>query len=189
VLYETGESVLTSSPVIDSRRRKPREASNKDQSQEPASMSLFEESGTGRKGKASIKSQNRLTPAELQKLEQQREAETKNGYMRVCQLWPTMMLPNGSEGQAEAEREWLVEAEKLVEMFRSTRNLFTTSKVSCFIPMFLRSTKVYLKLGFRGMIPTKLRRKDIAQEDEDEMASRLHLNLGKAGVYYRHEPC
>jgi general transcription factor 3C polypeptide 3 (transcription factor C subunit 4) len=34
-----------------------------------------------------------------------------------------------SENQAEAEREWLFEAEKMVDTFRETRNLFLTSRV------------------------------------------------------------
>ncbi|KAI0031922.1 TPR-like protein [Vararia minispora EC-137] len=158
VLNEPRKALDLVYQVIDSRRRKPRETSGPNQSEESFSTSLFEEHR--RKDKSSIKGQNRLTPAQLQKLEQQREAETKEGYRRLCQLWPTMMLPDGAQGQAEAEREWLLEAEKLVEMFRSTRNLFTTSKV-----------------GFRGMIMRKPRRHKVAQEDEDEMASRLHLDL------------
>lgn len=32
--------------------------------------------------------------------------------------------------EGEAEREWLVEAEKLVETFRETRNLFNATRVS-----------------------------------------------------------
>jgi hypothetical protein len=41
-----------------------------------------------------------------------------------------MLLPQGAEGQELAEREWILEAEKLVDMFRETRNLFRTSRVS-----------------------------------------------------------
>jgi general transcription factor 3C polypeptide 3 (transcription factor C subunit 4) len=41
-----------------------------------------------------------------------------------------MLLPRGTDGQELAEREWLLEAEKLVDMFRETRNLFRTSRVS-----------------------------------------------------------
>jgi len=33
-------------------------------------------------------------------------------------------------GDPEAEKEWLVESERLVETFRETRNLFLTSRVS-----------------------------------------------------------
>ena len=41
------------------------------------------------------------------------------------ELWPGMLA-----GDFEAEKEWLIESEKLVETFRETRNLFLTSRVS-----------------------------------------------------------
>ena len=47
------------------------------------------------------------------------------GWHRVQDLWPRMLAD-----EAEAVREWLVEAEKLVESFRETRALFLTSRVS-----------------------------------------------------------
>jgi general transcription factor 3C polypeptide 3 (transcription factor C subunit 4) len=62
--------------------------------------------------------------AELKALEEQREREAILGYTRVEDLWPRML-----HGDAEAEREWMIEAEKLVEMFRETRNLFVTTRV------------------------------------------------------------
>jgi general transcription factor 3C polypeptide 3 (transcription factor C subunit 4) len=34
-------------------------------------------------------------------------------------------------GEKDLGREWLVEAEKLIDMFRETRNLFVTSRVRC----------------------------------------------------------
>lgn len=46
------------------------------------------------------------------------------GYHRVKEIWSKMLA-----GEEEATREWLVEAEKLVECFRETRNLFLTSRV------------------------------------------------------------
>ena len=48
------------------------------------------------------------------------------GYRRIRELWAGMM-----GGDEECEREWMVEAEKLVDMFRETRNLFLTSRVGC----------------------------------------------------------
>lgn len=39
------------------------------------------------------------------------------------------MLDENAEGHVEAEREWMFEAEKLVEMFRETRMLFLTVRV------------------------------------------------------------
>lgn len=41
-----------------------------------------------------------------------------------------MLLDEAADGHVEAEREWMLEAEKLVEMFRETRMLFLTSRVS-----------------------------------------------------------
>lgn len=41
------------------------------------------------------------------------------------ELWPRMLA-----GDPEAEKEWLIESERLVETFRETRNLFLTSRVS-----------------------------------------------------------
>ena len=56
-----------------------------------------------------------MSTAQLIKLENERKEEALAWYKRVRDLWPAMM-----NGQPEAEREWLVEGEKLVEMFRST---------------------------------------------------------------------
>jgi general transcription factor 3C polypeptide 3 (transcription factor C subunit 4) len=90
--------------------------------------SLFEESTPKRKSKVSKAS--RLTLSQLHELERKKEEEVKRGYKLLCELWPKMLLPQGTEGQELAEREWLLEAEKLVDMFRETRNLFRTSRVS-----------------------------------------------------------
>jgi general transcription factor 3C polypeptide 3 (transcription factor C subunit 4) len=62
--------------------------------------------------------------AELKALEEEREREVLLGYTRVEDLWPRMLRDD-----VEAEREWMLEAEKLVEMFRETRNLFVTTRV------------------------------------------------------------
>jgi general transcription factor 3C polypeptide 3 (transcription factor C subunit 4) len=63
----------------------------------------------------------------------------KRGYKLLCELWPKMLLPQGTDGQDLAAREWLLEAEKLVDMFRETRNLFRTSRVSGLKPLCVRS--------------------------------------------------
>lgn len=96
----------------------------------------------------------------LLKLENEWKEEALGWYKRVRDLWPAMMA-----GQTEAEREWLLESEKLVEMFRSTRDLFSTGKV------------------FKGMVGQRkrTRRKKVASDDEAEendMASRLQADLG-----------
>jgi general transcription factor 3C polypeptide 3 (transcription factor C subunit 4) len=49
------------------------------------------------------------------------------GYRRITDLWPRILSQD--EGQQDAEREWMFEAEKLVDTFRETRNLFLTSRV------------------------------------------------------------
>jgi general transcription factor 3C polypeptide 3 (transcription factor C subunit 4) len=48
------------------------------------------------------------------------------GYRRIRELWAGMI-----GGDEDCEREWMVEAERLVDMFRETRNLFLTSRVGC----------------------------------------------------------
>ena len=52
-----------------------------------------------------------------------------------------MLRDVDGEGEGGAdngnEREWMMEAEKLVDMFRETRNLFLTSRVSRLFNSFL----------------------------------------------------
>ncbi|KAL1714067.1 hypothetical protein EV715DRAFT_266871 [Schizophyllum commune] len=63
-----------------------------------------------------------------------------------------------------ARREWLLEAEKLIGMFRETRRLFTTDRHG----------------DFKGIFRAGRRRKRTAQEaeaEEDRMASRLQMDL------------
>jgi general transcription factor 3C polypeptide 3 (transcription factor C subunit 4) len=74
----------------------------------------------------------RLTHAQLRELEAAKEREVMRGYKRVCELWGRMLKgASGSVGEEDQEgvREWMVEAEKMVETFRETRNLFLTSRV------------------------------------------------------------
>lgn len=112
-------------PVIDSRKKRPKESTNQPEGSSNASTSLFEEKASA-KSKAALRAQGRLTHAQLRELEAQKEKEVMKGYHRVQELWPGMLA-----GDEEGEREWLVEAEKLVETFRETRNLFLTSRVRC----------------------------------------------------------
>ena len=69
--------------------------------------------------------------ADLKALEEQREKEVSLGYKRIEELWPSIL---SAECNDEVVREWMLEAEKLIEMFRETRNLFLTSRVrvKCF---------------------------------------------------------
>ena len=92
--------------------------------EEANKTSLFEEKARAKGKSASVKA-NKLNVAQLKELEAQKEKEVAQGFRRVQELWPRML-----SGDEEAEREWLVEAEKLIESFRETRNLFQTSRVS-----------------------------------------------------------
>ena len=67
-----------------------------------------------------------MTQAQLRELEAEKEKEVVKGYRRLKEIWSGMLA-----GEKDSEREWLVEAEKLLDMFRETRNLFVTSRVRC----------------------------------------------------------
>ncbi|KZP20521.1 TPR-like protein [Athelia psychrophila] len=125
--------------------------------------SLFEEST--RAGAADKRAKTgktpKLTAAQLKELEDQKESEVAKGWKRILELWPAMLGQDGASGGAEreaAEREWMMEAEKLVEMFRETRVLFLAGKTS-----------------FRGVIQRKNLAKGNTPADEQRMASRLEL--------------
>ncbi|KAH7927002.1 TPR-like protein [Leucogyrophana mollusca] len=144
--------------VIDSRKRKPAHKADgpSDSSEAPQGASLFEEKSRA-KVKAAGKGQGRLSLAQLRELEELREKDVMQGYKRIEELWP-MILER--EPEAEAEREWMLEAEKLVEMFRETRNLFLTTR----------------NFDFRGMFPKRAHgSRQQSDADEDRMASRLEL--------------
>lgn len=116
--------------VIDARKRRPGPADGASLPSAPSGSqpiaSLFDEKSSSRqKGKAATKN-GRLTLAELKILEEQREKEVLLGYRRIEELWPSILGEGCSD---EVTREWMLEAEKLVEMFRETRNLFLTSRV------------------------------------------------------------
>lgn len=55
-------------------------------------------------------------------------------------------------GEEEAEREWLMEAEKLVESFRETRPLFLTSRVSCLHALFGQGSKRITRHSIRASV-------------------------------------
>lgn len=161
VLNEPRKALDLVYQVIDSRKRRPRDAAVDAHPADAPSSSLFEESVIKKKNKALSKA-SRLTLPELHELERKKEEEVKRGYMLLRELWPKMLVPPGDDGQDLSEREWLLEAEKLVDMFRETRNLFRTSRSN----------------PFRGMLPKKARQPaQDTEENEDEMASRLHLDL------------
>ncbi|KAG5653250.1 hypothetical protein H0H81_001507 [Sphagnurus paluster] len=155
ILNEPRKALELVYEVIDSRKKRPKEAGTAQNIDSgTASTSLFEERA---KSKALGKNQGRLTHAQLRELEAEKEKEVLRGYKRVQELWAGML-----EHEEDAEREWLVEAEKLVETFRETRNLFLTTRTN----------------PFRGMFPRSRPKQDNQNEfDEDRIASRLHLDL------------
>lgn len=164
VLHEPRKALDLVYQVIDSRKKRPKDAVVNANPVDTQSSSLFEESTAKKKSKVS--KTGRLTLPQLHELERKKEEEVKRGYKLLCELWPKMLLPQGTAGQELAEREWLLEAEKLVDMFRETRNLFRTSRNN----------------PFRGMLPKRARR--TAEENEDEMASRLHLDIERVRLLH-----
>lgn len=122
--------------MIDSRKKRPKESNSQAEGSNNASTSLFEEKASA-KSKAALRAQTRLTHAQLRELEAQKEKEVVKGYRRVQELWPSMLA-----GDVEAEREWLVESEKMVEAFRETRNLFLTTRVRFCAPIFATDRKL-----------------------------------------------
>jgi general transcription factor 3C polypeptide 3 (transcription factor C subunit 4) len=94
-------------------------------------------------------------------MELEKEKEVIKGYRRLKELWAGML-----NEEVEAEREWLVQAEKLVDMFRETRNLFLTSRVCDFRSLIIISDFVFRTTPFagcsrevgKGSRPTRLKR-------------------------------
>jgi general transcription factor 3C polypeptide 3 (transcription factor C subunit 4) len=177
-------------PVIDSRRRR-RGGGDEESESEAGSptdtrtkASLFAEKKSKGKRSAAKSAQNkpRLSKEELIQLDQQKEGEALRAYARVKQLWDAMLA-----GEEAAEREWLIEAEKLVEMFRETRALFSVLNVgkSCLLTSgcFLR---LYAVKSVKLSSLYRLRRlRQDHEAEEDSMASRLQLELGIASLYCR----
>jgi hypothetical protein len=133
--------------VIDSRGRNRNLKEQGDASQVGgiAHASLFEE--TPRAKARTSRKPRKLTPAQLKELEEQKEKDVVRGYKRVEELWPKMLGTDGSRD--EAEREWMFEAEKLVEMFRETRMLFLSTRARLFcwcICTCNRLTDMYLRI-------------------------------------------
>jgi hypothetical protein len=59
----------------------------------------------------------------LKELEAKLERDTLKSHRKLTELWP-MISKNEVN---DSEREWLIEAEKLIEGFRETRKLFGSS--------------------------------------------------------------
>ena len=131
--------------------------------------SLFEETPSSRPNKG-YKSSKSSRPV-ARELEAEKEKEVLKGYQRVKDLTPAMKT-----GNEISIKEWLLEAEKLIETFRETRRLFLSTRVSnlSFVPRPppLTPTK---SVGFQGMFKTKRN----VEENEDNMASRLQIEMGR----------
>ncbi|KAJ7055549.1 hypothetical protein C8F01DRAFT_994021 [Mycena amicta] len=155
--------------VMDSRRRRPRDNGPADPTDANRLPPLIQEKQKPPPPKtmSQMKRLNkppRLTPQELRALEETKETEAMVSYRRVRELWDAMV-----RGEDEDTEEWLGEAKKLIEAFRETRRLFSTSRGSL-------GDKVY-----RGMFPIRRTRKRMREEEQEEeenhMANRLQLDI------------
>ncbi|KAJ7666264.1 hypothetical protein DFH06DRAFT_1470427 [Mycena polygramma] len=155
--------------VIDARKRYTKSSdvatSQPGQAAQQPSSSLFAEGQTDKSTTKTTKSgRQRMSVEALKELEAKMEKDTMKIYRRLAELYPQI----SKEEVNDSERDWLLQAEKMVETFRETRQLFTTSS-----------------LAFRGMFPLarggKQRAKD-PEADEERMASRLRLELEGTAV-------
>ena len=139
--------------MIDSRgrNRNQREQGDTSQAGSAAHTSLFEETPRS-KGRTPSRKLRKLTPAQLRELEEQKEKDVLRGYKRVEELWPKMLDKTRTEldrTREEAEREWMFEAEKLVEMFRETRMLFLSTRVRLLSSILFVQLKQLTDMYFR----------------------------------------
>ncbi|EDR04660.1 uncharacterized protein LACBIDRAFT_304399 [Laccaria bicolor S238N-H82] len=157
ILGETQWALELLYEVIDSRKKRAKAPATQFED-DPTTASLFAEERIARSKANAIRVQHQLTHLQLRELEAAKEKEVMQGYQRIRELWAGMM-----GGDEECEREWMVEAEKLVDMFREMRNLFLTSRGN----------------PFKGMFPRSHRKKQKVETeaDEDRMALRLQLDL------------
>ncbi|KAJ7185699.1 hypothetical protein C8R46DRAFT_982456 [Mycena filopes] len=142
--------------VIDARRRRPKEATAAVADDiAPAVPALINDKPVKPRARQPKKaSTNRLSNAELRELEAKKEAEVTAGYRRLKELWPRML-----QGEGEPRQEWMIEADKLVEAFRETRRLFSTSRT------------------FKGMFPVRRTGVKTEEGEEDRILSRLQIDL------------
>ena len=175
---------ITFPPVIDSRRRARRQGQEDNEAGSSSTQpgtSLFEEKARPGKDRGKKARTGKLTTAELRELEAKKEQEAARSYARVKATWAQMLA-----GEEQADREWMHEAEMLVEQFQETRALYLTSRVwdltlDYFVLFASRST--FQSAGFRGVFPHSGRRKQDAEANEESMASRLQLDIGR-GTHY-----
>lgn len=166
---------------MDDRSRRPPTSEDKLHQEDEGSSapSLFHERQTG-KGKQPVSGRHHaLSKQELEELELRREADAGAWYARLQELWDPMLRQ-----EMEAENEWMMLAEMLVEMFRETRKLFAavSKNVSDFLGMLafvVFSNCAPKNLPFRGMRRSARKAKKSQEDEEVNMASRLELELRK----------
>lgn len=114
--------------MIDARGKKNAKNNKQATASQPNTqgVSLFEETPSSRPNKG-YKSSKSSRPV-ARELEAEKEKEVLKGYQRVTDLTPTMKA-----GNEVAIKEWLLEAEKLIETFRETRRLFLSTRVGGFL--------------------------------------------------------
>ncbi|CAK5274676.1 unnamed protein product [Mycena citricolor] len=149
--------------VIDSRRRgnKIIDDDAGTANTAPPTSSLFaEESKSSARMKRS-QPQNRMSREALIELETQMELETLRSHQHLQELYPQIDL--GLQDPNEAERDWVITAERLLDAFRETRQLFTTTG------------------QFKGMFPGRERPSKDREAMEARMISRLQMELDGGG--------
>ncbi|KAJ6568937.1 hypothetical protein B0H19DRAFT_1134257 [Mycena capillaripes] len=145
--------------VIDSRKRRPKDMTAVNSALAPSVSvppPLIQDKVVKTRVKVSPstkKSTNRLSNAELREMEAHKEKEVADGYRRLKGLWPRML-----QGEGEPRTQWMLEAEKLIEAFRETRRLFSTSRT------------------YKGMFPVRKTAK-LEEGDEDRILCRLQFDL------------
>lgn len=120
------QTVAKFRPVIDSRKRQSEMAAEDDRHDAGAvaAVSLFSERKQGRPKKENTPKRATMSRQEVQQLEAQREGECATYFSATDMLVDAMR-----RGEKDAENAWLINAEKLLEMFRGTRPLFPSSSV------------------------------------------------------------
>ncbi|KAJ6468532.1 TPR-like protein [Mycena vitilis] len=155
ILNEPRKALELVYEVIDSRRRRPKEPTAATTSATPAAFpALIQEKALKSRINAPTKKTNRLSNAELREMEAQKETEVMDGFRRLKQLWPRML-----QGDGEPRQQWMLEAEKLIEGFRETRRLYSTSRT------------------YNGMFPARSAK--LEEGDEDRMLCHLHFDLAQ----------
>ncbi|KAH8108394.1 TPR-like protein [Phellopilus nigrolimitatus] len=131
---------------------------------EPA---LFAEKRKGAKAKsasvAAGRARQTLSREQLEVLERTKETDAARWYDRCAQTRDAMRA-----GDPLMESDWLLHAEKLIEMFRETRNIFPSRSARLFTGMFRAK-----RTTMAGVAEKK------SPEAEEKMASRLELELGE----------